>query len=94
MPLGNASVRIPITPRTDCIRFSLRTRDPAQVKIRQAQAAAHLEMTWQALRQKQPAALSNRQATALAGELYRAWADEERGQSWAVELTPQGWAAC
>ncbi len=92
VPLGNASVRIPITPRTDCIRFSLRTRDPAQVKIRQAQAAAHLEMTWQALRQKQPAALSNRQATALAGELYRAWADEERGQSWAVELTPQGWA--
>ncbi|MDR3407891.1 MAG: tyrosine-type recombinase/integrase [Methylovirgula sp.] len=91
VPLGNASVRITITPRTDSIRFSLRTRDPAQVKIRQAQAAAHLEMTWQALRQKQPAALSNRQATALAGELYRAWADEERGQSWAVELTPQGW---
>jgi hypothetical protein len=91
VPLGDSSTRVAITSRTESVRFSLQTRDPAQAKIRQAKAAAYLETVWQALRHEQPTSLSNRQATALAGQLYRAWAAEERSKTWAVELTPQGW---
>jgi hypothetical protein len=37
--------------------------------------------------------LIHKQATALAGELYRAWAEEEREQTVSVSLTPQGWVS-
>jgi hypothetical protein len=62
-----------ITPsaRAQSISFSLRTDDPAKVKILQAQIAAYLETVWTALREDTPVKLSHRQATALAGELYR-----------------------
>jgi integrase len=69
----------------------LKTRDATEAKIRQAKAAAYLETVWQALRRGQPTSLSNRHATALAGQLYRAWADEERNKTWAVEHTSEGW---
>lgn len=91
VPLGDSSKRIAITSQTESVRFSLQTRDLGQAKIRQAKAAAYLETVWQALRQEQPTSLSNRRATALAGQLYRAWAAEERSKTSAVELTPQGW---
>ncbi len=92
VPLGASTVHLTITAKTESIRFSLRTREPAEVKVRQATAAAYLETVWRALRQQPEAvSLTNRQATALAGELYRAWAaGEEREKTIAVELTPQG----
>jgi integrase len=75
-----------ITAKTECVRFSLRTRDPAEVKIRQGTAAAYLETIWLALRQSEAVALTYKQATALAGELYRAWANGEgREKTLAVE---------
>ncbi|WP_346363107.1 DUF6538 domain-containing protein [Bosea sp. (in: a-proteobacteria)] len=32
------------------VRFSLRTRDPSDAKVRNGRVAAHLEEVWQALR--------------------------------------------
>lgn len=54
---------------------------------------AYLEGVWQALRNDAPVHLTHRQATALAGELYRVWADSEsRARSVAMVHTPGvGW---
>ena len=79
-------VAVRITPQTQAVRFSLRTSDPAEAKIRQGKAAAQLEEVWRALRRDMPVMLSSRQAHALAGELYRAWADERRQTNVAVTL--------
>lgn len=48
---------------------------------------------WAAFRNGAPTGLSHKQATALAGELYRAWADSEsRARSIARQHTPGvGW---
>lgn len=90
IPIAGKTLRITIKPRAETVRFSLRTRDPHQAKIQHAKAAAYLETVWHALRQPQPVALTHKQATALAGELYRGWADEERGDTLAVMWAPQG----
>lgn len=73
------------------IRFSLRTFDPSEVKARQGQAAATLETFWTALRRSRPTTLTHRQATALAGDLYRGWAEDRADGTIAVVHTPQGW---
>jgi hypothetical protein len=91
VPVGDQLVAIKVTPRTESIRFSLRTRDPVEAKIRHGRAAAHLEGLWRSLRVPKPVALSQRQATALSGELYRAWVNEDREKTVAVLWTPQGW---
>jgi hypothetical protein len=89
IPLGNETVQLTIGRRTTTIRLSLRTDDPSQAKVRQAGIAAYLESVWQALRADAPVSLTRRQATALAGELYRAWADGEgRGFTMAIEYLP------
>jgi integrase len=67
------SATIQITPAMEAIRFSLRTRDPSEAKIRQGRACAHLETVWRGLRSIAPTVLTDRQAHALAAELYRAW---------------------
>jgi integrase len=86
IPLGQSILSLTITAKTESIRFSLRSRDPAEVKIRQATAAAYLETVWLALRQSGAVALTYKQATALAGELYWAWAKGEgREKTLAVE---------
>ena len=92
IPLGSDVVKIRIGPTTASIRFSLRTRDPIEAKIRQASVAAHLERVWRAFREPDAIALTQRQATALAGDVYRAWANGEgREQTTAIEWTPDGW---
>src|SRR5437879_3372624 len=79
VPLGyGGTQRVRITERMATIRFSLRTRDPSEVKQRQAAAAAYLEKVWAGLRRDRPVMLSKRDAHALAAELYRAWADGQR----------------
>jgi len=74
IPIGSETVHLTISPHANAVRFSLRTRDPSETKRRQAEAAAYLETVWQALREDSPVPLTHRQATALAGRLYRAWA--------------------
>ena len=86
VPLGGEIVQLTISPKMEALRFSLRTRDPAEAKRRQAEVAAYFETVWQALRTNTPVALSHRQATALAGELYRAWTDERKERTAAVEV--------
>jgi integrase len=92
IPLGALTVHLTISPLADAVRFSLQTRDPAEAKKRNGLAAVYLETIWEALRETQPVALTQRQAVALAGELYRAWAEgEQRGErTWAVLHTPNG----
>jgi integrase len=93
IPLGAITVHLTISPQADAVRFSLQTRDPADAKKRNALAAVYLETVWQALRETKPVAFTQRQAVALAGELYRAWAEgEQRGESTiAILHTPNGW---
>ena len=58
IPIGSQTVHLTISPHADAVRFSLRTRDPSETKRRQAEAAAHLETVWQALREDSPAVKS------------------------------------
>ena len=86
IPLGDAFTFVTVSARAQSVRFSLRTAD------------AYLEGVWTALREDAPAKLSHRQATALAGDLYRVWADgENRARSIADQKLggglPVGWRA-
>jgi hypothetical protein len=70
VPVGEMSVPVRLTAKTRIIQFSLRTSDPHEVRVRHAVASAHVESFWAAMREG-PARLSQRQAVALAGEVYR-----------------------
>src|SRR5882762_6200238 len=70
IPIGEQTQAVTVSPRSQSVRLSLRTDDPAEVKIRLAVVDAYLENVWQALREDAPVTLTHRQATALAGELY------------------------
>jgi hypothetical protein len=95
IPLGDGEFHhITISPKAQAIRFSLRTRDPSVAKSRQAHALAYLEEVWRGLRATKPIGLTNRQAHALASELYRAWASEdarERPLSATIRPDRSGW---
>ncbi|PZN92706.1 MAG: recombinase XerD [Hyphomicrobiales bacterium] len=81
-----------ISAKAQAIRLSLRTRDPSEAKIRQGRVASYLEEVWRGLRATKPLSLTHRQATALAGDLYRAWASEtQRERTLAIVHTPDGW---
>lgn len=82
------TVAVRITERMQAVRFSLGSRNPAEAKIRQGRAAAQLEEIWRALRRDKPVMLSSRDAHALAGDLYRAWADALRDSDLAATYDP------
>lgn len=87
LPIGDDTVPITISPKAQAVKVSLRTDNPGEAKIRQAAIAAYLETVWRALREDSPIPLTNRQATALAGRLYRAWsAGEGRERTIAIVL--------
>jgi hypothetical protein len=73
VPVGNTLVPVKIASKTPAIRLSLRTSDPSEAKVRQATVAAHLERIWRSLREK-PRSLTLKEAVALAGEVYKAFA--------------------
>jgi len=80
---------VTISARAQSIRISLRTDNPAEVKQRNAAVDAYLENVWRAHRETQLVSLTHKQAVALAGELYRAWADQEtREQLAGIEHDP------
>jgi integrase len=93
IPVGEQTQVVILSVRAQSVRLSLRTDDPAEVKIRLAAVDAYLENVWRALREDAPVSLTHRQATALAGELYRAWANGEgRERAMAIVHTPGvGW---
>jgi integrase len=80
IPVGGETQLVTITPRTQSIRLSLRTFDPGEVKQRTAAIDQYLEGVWKALRHGEEMPLTHKQATALAGDLYRAWASGEGGE--------------
>ncbi|WP_404559397.1 site-specific integrase [Bradyrhizobium ottawaense] len=90
-PLGEETHAVTISPRAQAIRFSLRADEPAEVKARIAAADQYLERILRAFRDYSPTSLTNAQATALAGRLYRAWAGGEgRERTYAVEQGHDG----
>jgi len=89
IPVGLERVPITITPAMQSIRVSLKTREPAQVRARQAEICATLEKFFDALRRTRPVSLTHRQCVALAGYLYRGWT-EDRVRTTAVELVKRG----
>ena len=91
LPIGDETGPVTITAKTSMVKVSLRTAEPTEAKVRQAKLAAYLETVWQALREDSPIPLTHRQATALAGRLYRAWASGEgREQTTSVIVMPNG----
>lgn len=88
-PVGDTTRAVKVSPQTQSIRFSLRTDDPAEVKARNAAADQYLERILGAFRDDAATSLTNSQATALAGRLYRAWVGGEgRERTMAVEQGP------
>jgi integrase len=79
--VAGETVSVAVTERSSSIKFSLRSSDPAEVKVRQAEAARQAELHWKALRQTKAVALSHRQCVALAGKVYRGWASEQRREA-------------
>ncbi|MXN66705.1 tyrosine-type recombinase/integrase [Stappia sp. GBMRC 2046] len=90
LPVGSETVLRKIPPKAETIRFSLKTRDPSETKVRQAEVAAYLEQVWASYRNEAPLSLTQRQAVALSGALYRSWVDEGKERSIAVEEQPDG----
>jgi hypothetical protein len=74
IPLAESSVNFTVTPSTQSIRFSLRTNNASEVRVRQAEALSYVEQYLEAIRTDRPVQLTHRQITALAGEFYRSWA--------------------
>jgi integrase len=77
LPIGAETVPLTISAKAATVKASLRTADPGEAKLRNAVLGAFAETVWRALRQGSPIPFTHRQATALAGELYRAWASGE-----------------
>jgi len=94
-PIGEEFVAVTVSPATRILKVSLRTSDPAEGKIRNAKAAVHIEGVWRGLRAgirpDGAVALTHKQAVALAGRLYRAWANGEgRERSVGMVRVPVG----
>ena len=86
------TVAVTISERTNAIRLSLRTHDPSEVLSRQARVAAYIEDVFRSLRSNRPVDLTHRQAVALSGEIYRAWAaDLETGRRLSIEHDGTAW---
>lgn len=73
IPVGDEFRSITLTEHTQIVRVSLRAAEPIEVKRRQAQVDEYLERVWESLRADRPVSLTHEQATALAGDFYRAW---------------------
>ena len=76
IPIGDDVVHVTITSKMDAIRLSLRTSNPSEVKQRHAEVIGFLEGYFENLRNDTPLSLTHRNAVALSGEVYRAWASD------------------
>jgi integrase len=77
LPVGVETVPLTLSAKAETVKVSLRTADPTEAKLRNAALGAFVETVWRALRNGTPLPLTHRQATALAGVLYRTWAEGE-----------------
>ncbi len=93
VPIGGELVSMTVPAKAASIRFSLRTSDPSEIKIRHAEALAHLEGIFRSLRESRPLKLTRAQAASLSGDFYRNWADaeaEKRSRTIVVEVDENG----
>lgn len=90
VPVGAETVACIISAKATHVRLSVRSHDPFEVKKRTAEIAAYLETVWKALRISAPVSLTHKQATALAGDLYRSWAEPDRSRHLAVDVDEGG----
>lgn len=80
VPLGDETAAVTI-PQHGTVRFSLRTNQPSEVRLRQAAALGYLETVFEAARAEEPIPLSRQQCVALSKQIYDAWsADPEVGR--------------
>lgn len=91
LPLGPELVPVTIRPGQSVIgRLSLGTTDDLEAARRNLECLAAVRGAWQMLREARPLSLTNEQAHALAGELYRPWARQPRpGTVMAVQHNPE-----
>lgn len=74
LTFGGAKLVKRIGPKAVEIGFSLRTSEPSEVKLRQAEALRQVETFFAGLRQRRaPVALTLEQCVRLAGDFYRGW---------------------
>jgi integrase len=74
LTVGDAKVPKTIGPKAVEIGCSLRTNDPSEVKLRQAEVLRQVETFFAGLRQKRaPVALTLEECVRLAGDVYRGW---------------------
>lgn len=80
---------VAVTGRSSSIKFSLRTSDPVEVKVRQAEAARQAELHWTALRQTKAVTLTHRQCVALSGKAIKRGhpGSERRQRRWSASLS-------
>jgi hypothetical protein len=89
--VGGETVSVRVTERSAIIKLSLRSSDPVEVKLGQAEATRQAELHWKALRQTAPVTLTHRHCVALAGRAYEAWtANSRRETTTAMEHVPDG----
>jgi len=85
-PLGNGIHSVDITRSMQSIRFSLKTSEPGEVKIREATALAYFETVCKGLKANTPITLEHRQTVALSKILFDSWsADPNILGSMAIE---------
>jgi hypothetical protein len=79
--VGGETVSVRVTERSAIIKLSLRSSDPVEVKLGQAEATRQAELHWKALRQTAPVTLTHRHCVALAGRAYEAWTANSRRET-------------
>ncbi|RIX99518.1 hypothetical protein D3218_13665 [Aureimonas flava] len=87
IPLGSQTVAMTVSQTLPDIRLSLRTTDAAEARARQAAITAYLAGVWQSVRDG-PRRLTQKEAVALAGEIYREFVeaiedDPGKPETWA-----------
>lgn len=74
--LGVGTVAVKLNRKLPIVRLSLRTSMTATIVTRERAVTAYLDSYFATVRGAANATLTHRQLTALAGELYAAWATE------------------
>lgn len=93
VPIGGEFVSMTVPAKAVSIRFSLRTSDPSEIKIRHAEALGYFEGVFRSFRESRPLRLTRAQAVSLSGDFYRNWADadhDDRARTIIVEVDETG----
>jgi integrase len=91
IPIGAGSISVKITASMNSVRISLQTSSPKEAKSRHSKALAYVDAFFESLRHNQPTEITAKMATALAGEIYKGWAEPDRSRRISIVHTPEGW---